>query len=68
MEALEKHKSRKQDTRRKILIGSYYIDKAKKENSMDTIIAAMDKFLKRETDRVLFNLSPLGQTEQTEVT
>jgi hypothetical protein len=56
MEAIEKHKERKRDTRRKILIGSYYLDKAKKENNLSEINSIMAKFLKRDSDRVLFDL------------
>jgi hypothetical protein len=56
MEAIEKHKERKRDTRRKILVGSYYLDKAKKENNMHEIKSIMAKFLKRDCDKILFDL------------
>ena len=56
IEATQKVKERKQDTRRKILVGAYYLDKAKKENRMDEIKHAMEEFLSRESDRLLFDL------------
>ena len=56
LEASEKSRERKRDTRRKILVGSFYLDKAKKENTMDNINAVMDDFLIRESDRVLFDI------------
>ena len=57
MEAREKTKTRKEDTRRKILIGSYIIDKAKKENNLHEIYKAMDKYLTRDSDKKLFDLA-----------
>lgn len=47
---------RKQDTRRKILIGSYYLDQALKNNQMDELKNLLDKFLTRDSDRKLFDL------------
>lgn len=61
IEAKEKSKKRKEDTRRKILIGSYYLDKAKEEGSMQAIHAIMDQYLRRDTDRKLFDLKPIEQ-------
>ena len=58
-EARFKTSERKCDTRRKILLGSYYLDKAIKENSMDEINLIMDKYLKRNSDRELFGLKML---------
>lgn len=58
-EARFKTSERKRDTRKKILIGSYYLDKAIKENSMDEINSIMDKYLKRNSDRELFDLKLL---------
>jgi len=45
---------RKRDTRRKILIGSYYLKKAREENTVEELKAEMLRFLKREIDRDLF--------------
>jgi large subunit ribosomal protein L7/L12 len=52
-----KHTQRKQDTRRKILIGSFYLDKAIKENKLEDIKKLMDDYLTRDSDRKLFELS-----------
>ena len=54
MEALEKERDRKQDTRRKILIGAYYLDKAREEKSMGELNQIMLAFLTRESDKSLF--------------
>jgi large subunit ribosomal protein L7/L12 len=59
-EAREKVKTRKQDTRRKILIGAYYLDQARENNTMDEIKKLMDKYLSRDSDRKLFDLNPKG--------
>jgi len=61
MEAMEKHRERKRDTRRKILVGSYHLDQAKKTGTIDEIKFVMDKFLKRNSDRELFDLEPLNE-------
>lgn len=55
-EAREKVQARKQDTRRKILLGSYYLEQAIKNGSMDELKIIMDNYLKRDSDRLLFNL------------
>ncbi len=61
MEAMEKNRERKRDTRKKILIGSYHLDQAKKSDTMDALNKIMDKFLKRNSDRELFDLEPLNE-------
>lgn len=58
IEAKEKSKQRKEDTRRKILIGSYYLDQAREHSNMDDLQTIMDGYLSRATDRSLFNLEP----------
>ncbi len=55
-ESRNKQAERKQDTRRKILIGSYYFDKAQKENNLQEIKKLMDGYLTRHSDRKLFDL------------
>lgn len=55
-EAREKVKDRKKDTRRKILIGSYYLDMARKDNTMAELAKIMDGHLTRDNDRILFEL------------
>ena len=49
---------RKRDTRRKILIGSYYLSRAKQEGRLDTLSVEMLNFLTREGDRCLFEEHP----------
>ena len=55
-EARTKTSERKKETQRKILVGSYYLDQARKNNQMDEIKKVMDGYLKRTTDRTLFDL------------
>lgn len=56
IESRAKQKERKLDTRKKILVGSYYLDEAIKNNKMAEIKTIMDKFLTRDSDRKLFDL------------
>ena len=58
-EARIKTSERKQDVRKKILVGAYYLAEAVKNNKMDEIKSFMDKYLKRDFDRELFGLEPL---------
>jgi uncharacterized membrane protein YqiK len=58
-----KNTERKKDTRRKILIGSYFIDEAQKENKVDSLKTLMDKYLKRNSDRLLFDLELITEQE-----
>lgn len=64
IESAHKSKERKFDTRKKILLGSYYLDKAIKENSMDEITKLMDAYLTRDSDRKVFNLLPKANNEK----
>lgn len=59
----ESRQKRKYDTRRKILVGSYYLDKAKKNNSYADLVKTLDSFLTRDSDRKLFDLPPIKNTE-----
>jgi hypothetical protein len=56
-EARTKQADRKQDTRRKILVGSYYLEQAIENSQMEEIKKIMDRFLTRDSDRKLFELS-----------
>ena len=48
---------RKDDTRRKILIGAMIIGKTKNDPEFNKqVLAELDRFLEREADRKLFNL------------
>ena len=62
VEARHKTAERKKDTRRKILVGAYYLEQAEKNNTFDNIQTAMDSFLVRNSDRKLFNLSQIPQS------
>ena len=54
MEAMEKVQERKRDVRRKILVGSYYLEQAKRAGSFEELTKAMAGFLKRDNDKALF--------------
>ena len=56
VENLHKTKLRKIETRKKILLGAYYLEKASQENQWEDIKKQMDGFLTRDQDRLLFDL------------
>ena len=56
LEAAEKTREKKRDTRRKILVGAWYMDKAKQEGTWDDLAQHLDTFLTRSSDRQLFQL------------
>ncbi len=58
LKAKEASQQRKDDTRRKILVGSYILDKNQKSGTMEKIIQELDKFLSKPNDRALFGLTP----------
>ncbi|MFO1259168.1 MAG: hypothetical protein U1E78_13000 [Gammaproteobacteria bacterium] len=49
---------KKDDTRRKILVGAYYLEKISKEDGMPQLKSELDQFLFRANDRALFDLAP----------
>ena len=55
-----KVKERKEDTRRKILIGAFMMEKLKKEEKFDSMVKELDGFLTRNTDRILFGMNCLS--------
>ena len=57
LEAGENSRERKRETRRKILVGAYYLDKARSENRFDEIVKLMEWYLNRDSDRTLFGLA-----------
>lgn len=63
LESLEKSRARKRDTRRKILVGSYFIDKANQERTLSSLYQQIDKYIKRNADRELFHLEPLEEQQ-----
>lgn len=58
-EARLKTSMRKIDTRKKILIGSYFIEQAMMDGTFEELKQKMSDFLTRDNDRALFDLSPL---------
>ena len=52
----QKEQERKDDTRRKILLGSYLIKKMENEANKEKILAELNEYLTEERDRKLFNL------------
>lgn len=56
LEASESSRERKRETRRKILVGSYYLDKVRSEDRFDEVVKLMDGYLNRDSDRTLFGL------------
>jgi hypothetical protein len=51
------NQARKDDTRRKILVGAYFIEQAEQNGTMEELIKKIDPFLTREKDKALFGLS-----------
>ncbi|MBN9289467.1 MAG: hypothetical protein BGO43_12055 [Gammaproteobacteria bacterium 39-13] len=58
IKAKEAAQYRKDETRRKILVGSYILDKHDKAGTLDTLFIELDKFLFKPYDRELFGLEP----------
>lgn len=55
--AKQKEQDRKDDTRRKILLGSYLIKKMESnEANKEKILAGLNEYLTEDRDRKLFNL------------
>ena len=56
---LQASQERRNDTRRKILVGSFYIDHFK--TKQEELKSLMDKYLKKDLDRALFGLEPIKE-------
>ena len=57
-----KESTRRTDLRKKILIGSMFVNlMSKNENLKDQITTRLDKFLKKNIDRKIFNLPLLAK-------
>ena len=52
----QKEQERKDDTRRKILLGSYLIKKMQNEANKEKILAELNEYLTENRDRKLFGL------------
>lgn len=62
LEAMERNQAKKIDTRRKILAGSYLINKY--IDNPEGLAKLIDSFLVRDNDRELFGLKPLKKAEE----
>ena len=61
--AAAQKREREKDTRRKLLLGAMHMENLKNGDSLiseEALKAGLDVFLKRDTDRALFGLPPLG--------
>ena len=57
---IESKVQRATDTRRKILVGAFMLDRmAKNEETKNKVLGQLDQYLTRDDDRELFGLSPL---------
>jgi len=56
-----KKKERAADTRKKILVGAYFLEVKYKDKEED-LIKLLDGFLIRDNDRALFGLTPKGES------
>lgn len=61
MESIRKTSEHKKDTRRKILVGSYFLDQAIQNGAYEDIKIKMAGFLTRNSDRILFELPILEE-------
>jgi len=62
--AKQKEQERKDDTRRKILLGSYLLKKMENEANKEKILAEMNEYLTEDRDRQLFNLLPTKESHE----
>ena len=61
----QKEQERKDDTRRKILLGSYLIKKMNaNEANKEKILAELNEYLTEDRDRQLFNLLPIKEAHE----
>lgn len=54
--AKQKEQERKDDTRRKILLGSYMLEKMQNEFTRREVLVELDQYLMHDRDRKLFDL------------
>ena len=54
IQASEKSKLRKVETRRKIIVGAYIIDQALKDGTLDQLYKKTKEYCIRHSDRILF--------------
>lgn len=65
-EARKRTIDRKEETRRKILAGAYYLDLARKEGRFEEIQTLMNNYLTRPADRKLFGLDEIPSEKVVE--
>lgn len=63
-EARTKNIERKEETRRKILVGSFYLDKIRSEGKLEELKSLMEGYLSRDNDRKLFSLPLISTTQK----
>ena len=64
--AAETKALRANDTRKKILLGAFMLERmGKNQDYAAKAVAGLDGFLKRDDDRALFGLAPLPKPEST---
>lgn len=63
IEQQDKTRNRKQETRKKILVGSFYLEQIEKDGKTEELKKAMNKFLRRKNDRQLFGLKEVSKAE-----
>jgi len=56
IESRQRDSERKQETRRKILVGAYFLDQARKAGTLNELNQKMASFLTRDSDKTLFGL------------
>lgn len=56
LESIEKIQRRKDDTRKKILVGAYIIDKHERTGTTEMLLEELDAFFSRKQDCELFGL------------
>ncbi len=62
--AKETMQKRKEETRMKFLIGDFFFNKYKNNETFEDLIKEIDAFLIRKNDRALFNLKPLEEIKK----
>jgi len=65
-EARLKSSERKKDTRKKIMVGSYYLYQANEKDKIESLKSIMDKYLTRDSDRKLFELPELSSASSSD--
>lgn len=63
LQSIEKVQKRKDDTRKKILVGAYIIDKHVRTGTTELLLEELDTFLSRKQDRELFGLSSVEKCQ-----